>query len=112
MSMADKYILVDKKAVPELDLFKWARWLESANRTVKKSEIHAICAGHKIGDVNISTVFLGIDHAWAEGPRELFETMVFGGPLDGEQDRCATWEEAEKMHERMYKKVVKTIENL
>jgi hypothetical protein len=112
MSMMDKYILVDKKAVPEPDVFRWARWFESANRVVKSSEIHAICAGHKIGDVNISTVFLGIDHGRGSGRRKLFETMVFGGPMDGEQDRCATWEQAEKMHERMRKKVIKIIENL
>ena len=40
-----------------------------------------------------STVFLGLDHQLTEdGPPLLFETMVFGGPLSGETDRCSTWE--------------------
>lgn len=54
-----------------------------------------------IGDVRISTVFLGMDHNFfGNGPPLLFETMIFGGPHDGYQERCSTWEEAEKQHEK------------
>ena len=35
----------------------------------------------------------------------LFETMVFGGPMDQEQDRCTTWDEAEAMHAAMVARV-------
>jgi len=54
----------------------------------------------------ISTVFLGIDHSFGfgEGPL-LFETMVFNGPLDGEQDRYSTWDEAEAGHKAMVERV-------
>jgi hypothetical protein len=31
----------------------------------------------------------------------LFETMVFGGPLDGEQTRYSTWDEAKSGHDAM-----------
>jgi hypothetical protein len=31
--------------------------------------------------------------------------MVFGGPLDQEQDRCTTWDEAEAMHAAMVARV-------
>lgn len=52
-------------------------------------------------DVNVSTVFLRLDHNFfGEGPPILFETMIFGGPLDGYQLRYATWEEAEEGHEK------------
>jgi len=49
----------------------------------------------------VSTVFLGLDHAFGDGPPVLFETMVFGGPLDGEQDRYCTWDEAVAGHAAM-----------
>jgi hypothetical protein len=39
-------------------------------------------------DEEVSTVWLGLDHRFAdEGPPLIFETMVFGGPLDQEQER-------------------------
>ena len=34
------------------------------------------------GDVQISTVFLGLDHGWGRGDPVLFETMIFGGEYD------------------------------
>lgn len=54
-------------------------------------------------DVQVSTVFLGLDHGYGEGPPILFETLVFGGPLDQSGDRYCTWEEAEAGHERWVK---------
>jgi hypothetical protein len=51
-------------------------------------------------DVYVSTVFLGLDHQYGDGPPLLFETMVFG--LDDEYyDRCSTWEQAEAQHTRV-----------
>ena len=98
--MTDRYILDGKRAVECPDLIAWARWYESANRRV---------ASDTIDGVRISTVFLSLDHSFGEGPPMLFATMVFGGPLDKEQDRCTTWEEAEAMHKAMVARVrVKT----
>lgn len=60
----------------------------------------------KIGGVNVSTVFLCIDHnLMGEGPPVLFETMIFGGPLDQEQERYVTWDEAVAGHEAMVQRV-------
>ena len=70
------------------------------NRTVAKD---------KIGDVEISTVFLGLDHQFGKGRPLLFETMVFGGELDQEMDRYSTYEEAEKGHKFMVKRVKEKI---
>ena len=54
----------------------------------------------------MSTVFLGLNHAVSEnGPPLLFETMVFGGQLDSEQERYTTWEEAELGHSAMVARV-------
>ena len=96
--MSDKYILKGHVPVLEDDLLKWGRWLETADRIVKKTTI---------GDIIISTVFLGLDHnySFGESPPLLFETMIFGGKYDQDQDRCSTWDGAEKMHDAMVEKV-------
>jgi hypothetical protein len=50
----------------------------------------------------VSTVWLGLDHSYGRGKNPIiFETMVFGGPLDREQERYCTEEEALKGHEAM-----------
>ena len=50
------------------------------------------------GDVEVSTVFLGLNHRYGEGPPLVFETLVFGGPYDGHMDRYSTWREAQAGH--------------
>lgn len=92
--MSDHYILQGKTAVPA-DTMTWARWYETAKeeRIVKQEDVAP--------DVRVSTVFLGLNHNWGDGPPHIFETMVFGGLLDQEQDRYSTWEEAEAGHEAM-----------
>lgn len=58
--------------------------------------------------VRISTVFLGLNHNFgSEGPPTLFETMVFGGKVDGAQVRYSTWNEAEAGHRIMVEQVRK-----
>jgi hypothetical protein len=91
-----KYILDGKNPVAVDDALEWAKWFETADRTVKKS---------KIGDAEISTVFLGLDHNWGLGPPVLFETMIFGGRFDEDQDRYCTWDEAIKGHDCAVEKV-------
>ncbi len=59
----------------------------------------------KVGETDISTVFLSIDHQFGDGPPILFETLVFGGDLDGEMDRYSTWEAAERGHAVMVRRV-------
>lgn len=88
--MGEHYILQNRKPVP-VDLLTWAAWFEdAAERFVKKTTI---------GDSEVSTVFLGLDHAFGfDVEPKLFETMIFGGPLDQYQERCATWDQAEAMH--------------
>lgn len=55
----------------------------------------------KIEEAEVSTMFLCFDHAFGRGPPVLWETMIFGGPLDQYQDRCAgSREQALAMHEK------------
>ena len=52
----------------------------------------------QFGEVAVSTVFLGLNHARREGPPVLFETMIFGGPRDRYQRRYSTRKEAIEGH--------------
>ena len=84
--MPDKYVLdLDGQPLPCDDLLVWAQWFEQHDRTLAKD----LVAG-----VGISTVFLGLDHNFCGGPPVLWESLVFGGPLDGEQRRYQSREEA------------------
>jgi hypothetical protein len=95
--MNGQYILDGKTPKPEPDLLTWAKWFQTATRQV---------AENAINDVRVSTVFLGVDHnLFGDGPPVLFETMVFGGDLDQEQVRYSTWDEAERGHDEMCKRV-------
>ena len=73
-------------------MWTWAEWIEEADRRVADSTV---------GNVRVSTVFLGIDHSFDPGdPPLLFETLIFGGQHDGEMWRYETWDEAEAGHAR------------
>ena len=66
-----------------------------------------VVAKETVKDSDVSTVFLGLDHRYGnEGPPLVFETMVFGGPLDQECERYSTWEEAETGHKAMVGRVL------
>jgi len=96
--MRDKYILDGKQTVECNDWEKWSAWLE-------ENDLKRHVADEYVGEVRVSTVFLGVDHVYDSGPPLLFETMVFGGSLDGEQERCTNWEQAEIMHKNMVERV-------
>jgi trimethylamine:corrinoid methyltransferase-like protein len=78
------------------DVLEWGRWFETADKRV---------AIDTIGNVQVSTVFLGLDHNFGRGEPLLFETMVFMGPLNEEMDRYPTWEAAEAGHAVMVERV-------
>jgi hypothetical protein len=70
------WILVDGVVTPCLNVIAWATWFESADRQISLTNV---------GPLDVSTVFLGIDHNFFfAGPPEIFETMIFGD--DSEDD--------------------------
>lgn len=97
------YILKDQTPIPVKDALEWGRWYENAERKVKRNEIAP--------GIDVSTVFLGIDHGcgWYERKPgykpQLFETMVFGGPMDMHQQRYSTWAGAEYGHDKIVEQV-------
>ena len=94
-----KYILQGRTPVHEPDVAKWSAWFETADRVVSRTEIH--------GSV-ISTVFIGMNHGYYDQPPVLFETLIFGGPLDGEGRRYSTWDEAERGHQEYVQKILES----
>ena len=94
--MSDYYVLDENKNPRPATLDEWVAMLKNdAARRVGNNLV-------KVGDaeVRVSTIFLGLDHQWADGgPPLLFETMVFGGKHDQYQTRCSTWDEAVEQHQ-------------
>lgn len=89
--MSDYY---DRDGNP-MDVLEWALAFEFGNQIDKTV----------IGDVLISTIWLGIDHSFGYGPPLIFETMIFNGGLDQEQWRWHTVEEAQAGHDRVVEMV-------
>jgi hypothetical protein len=91
------YVLNADKTVHRIDdLIEWANRFEMDNRFVAKSIVDTM---------KVSTVFLGLDYSFGDGPPILFETMVFGGRLDGRSRRCSTYAQAEQQHIEVLAKV-------
>ncbi len=67
---------------------------------------YTVIAKTQIDEMEISTVWLGLDHAYRPPPL-IFETMVFGGPLDQEQVRYSTMVHAQAGHLEMVERVKK-----
>jgi hypothetical protein len=110
--MPGRYILGGpngKSALECPDLFQWARWLDQAfkdgSRTVAKTNIQ-----HSGGMVRVSTVFLGLDHSFGEGPPILFETLANGDGVIEEMERYHTWTDAEIGHSDMVDNILNSFE--
>jgi hypothetical protein len=69
----------------------------------------------EIGDVVVSTVFLGLDHGYGGGPPLIFETQIVASEsrvrdLDQWQERYSTWEAAERGHAEAVRMVKERLE--
>ena len=51
-------------------------------------------------DVRVSTVFLGLDHAWNSKTPVLWETMIFGAEHDQYQMRYTSYKDALEGHKK------------
>lgn len=95
------YIERDGKPVAVESVLEWAKWHETADRVIAKTEL-AGWGNMKGKGCDISTVFLGTDHNFGrKGDPILYETLVFGGPLDQEMERYCTREAAAIGHKLM-----------
>lgn len=88
------------------DLFEWARWFEDSCGDERRRVGQTYLAD---GAVMVSTVFLGLDHSFREGPPVLWETMVFvevdpappnlKALAESHVERYTSWEAARAGHE-------------
>lgn len=85
------YVLKDKVPILVDDIEEWAKIFEG-------DDLRRVASTHLKGDIHVSTVFLGLDHQWGDGPPLLFETMIFGGKHNDYQERYPTWTDAEAGH--------------
>lgn len=92
--MDEPNLYFDRDGNP-IDLMEWALAWKFGNGVDKTV----------IGEVCISTVWLGIDMSFGIGPPVIFETMIFGGGLDEYQWRWRTVEEAQAGHNRIVEMV-------
>jgi hypothetical protein len=94
------YILKDKVPI-QVGFIEHASWMQiDENRIIEHT---------KVGEILISTIFLGINHPfYRDGPPVLFETMIFGGKEGQYQQRYITWDEAVKGHKEACELVLKS----
>lgn len=103
MSKFNYYTLdANKNIIGTNDINVWGKFFQSKEK---------ILAQEHIDKIMISTVFLGIDHGspFGKGTPVLFETMVFGGELNGEQERYCSYDEAMAGHKIMVERVKATL---
>jgi len=63
-----------------ITMWEWSELLERPGyKIVKQTQVEE--------GVKVSTVWLGLNHNWGDGPPLIFETMIFGGPYDQSQWR-------------------------
>ncbi len=95
------YILDGKTPIPVESVTEWSEWMQTEGN--KRVGIK------NIGDVEISTVFLGLDHGFGGKDLILFETMVFGGSQVDYQERYKSSDSAVIGHNRICKMVKDSI---
>jgi len=61
---------------------------------------YKVVARTEVDDVMVSTVWLGLNHQYGDGPPLIFETLVIDGGNDGDMWRYSTEAEAIEGHER------------
>lgn len=88
------YTLDDDGTTRPVSAWQWTQEFNTMRRVIEKTTV---------GEAEVSTVFLGLNHNWRDGPPILFETMIFGLELDEDESdpqwRYTTLAEAKAGHE-------------
>ena len=94
----------DRQGNP-MEMMKWAASFEKLDNKIVKQQY--------VGELWVSTVWLGLDHNFGGGPPLIFETMVFdhsGGDRhrfdDLEQRRYTTEKEARAGHREIVARLI------
>lgn len=95
-----RFFNLDAEPLPDQDPLAWSHYMEA----LAALDQHSIAQERvrRFADWRVSTVFLGLDPQYGGGgpvgPAMIFESMVFGGPLDLESYRSATRAQAHRGH--------------
>jgi hypothetical protein len=97
--MSTRYILKDRE--PQLceDLAEWAIWYGSSSHQIARD---------RVGDISISTAFIGIEMGQSDGLPILFETMVSPSEI---VRRYATYRDALDGHAQIVSQLSPTPQN-
>jgi len=90
----------DRDGKPIADLMTWERMFDDL-------DYHRVAQTKLANGTWVSTVWLGLNHAFRRGPPLIFETMVFSKRGDGNESDCkrySTLAEAQAGHEVMVAK--------
>jgi hypothetical protein len=106
--MFDWYILDNNhrpvKCNDHMERTKWIKSLPEDQRT----GIGCVVEKWSIEGIEVSTVFLGLDHGrWNNNTPILFETAIFGIEIEENCKRYTTWEEAKTGHARIVEEINK-----
>ena len=110
MAAKHLYILNPDHSVKLVDLRTWYAWMCEEKERDPWLQRRLVALTQVNSEIKVSTVFLGMDHNFLGGPPEIFETMVFGGPLADECVRYSTWAQAEQGHAVIVDRVQAAIE--
>lgn len=102
-----RYVLNERgEPVPEPDLTRWASWYESTFTGDKERNPRRVALS-RVGDWEVSTVFLALDHGYGTSRPILWETMVFGPEPWGDWcDRFETRAAAEYAHAEIVQRLI------
>lgn len=90
----------------DMNIAAWAQELE-ANRRVARTRITD--PANQDHSVDVSTVFLGLNHQYGDGPPLIFESMAFGSIDDEYMDRYATETQAMIGHRQMVSEIASSM---
>jgi hypothetical protein len=97
--MTETYWILDESGEPKVVArAEWASWYPDISRR------HLAVTPIAGEDAEVSTVFLSFDQRYGDGPPVLWETLVFGGRLDGEMERYTSRADALRGHEEMVRR--------
>ena len=97
------YIMYYSRQGEPISMEEWAA-IMAEGRSEKGWEATKRVARTTVGEWEVSTVWLGLDHSFMEdSPPLIFETMIFGGEWDTECWRYSTEAEALEGHQEAVK---------
>ena len=100
--MGSWYVVEPGGVIRKASMLEASEWFESCSAVPFMTGGRQADRDTVAGSV-VSTVFLGLDHGHNAVPI-LFETLVFGGQLDGNGERYSTYDEAVAGHAKWVNK--------